>query len=86
VITSRDGKVEVVRMEREDPLQKSSSGLPRVTFIFSMGDDLFNEGNITIRSIDSKPIHFPFSALNSTSNQQLSRLVGVETHEVDIGT
>ena len=84
VITSVDGQLQLVRLNQEEPLDKSSSGLPRVTFIFIKGNDFFTDGNVTLKTNGSEAIHFSFNS--NSSSHQLSRLIGTADKEIDIGT
>uniref|UniRef100_A0A0P5IK34 Oligopeptide transporter 1 n=1 Tax=Daphnia magna TaxID=35525 RepID=A0A0P5IK34_9CRUS len=83
IITGRNGKLEVARMNTEEPLDKANSGQPRVGFILNLHDDLVDQGNITLKSKD-RIIHFPFLASNNSS--MLERLVSTDVLEVVVGT
>ena len=84
MITNVDGRLVLARINKEEPLDKSSSGLPRITFIFNKGNDLFSDGNVTLRTNGSDAIHFSFDY--NSSSYQLNRLIGTGNKEIEIET
>ncbi|XP_046443391.1 peptide transporter family 1-like isoform X5 [Daphnia pulex] len=82
VATGHNGTLDLVRMDKEEPLDKSSTGQPRVGFILHMDDQSLVQVNITIKS-GERLIQFNTKTFSTSSS---ARFIQTEVRDVDAGT
>ncbi|XP_032791790.2 solute carrier family 15 member 2 isoform X1 [Daphnia magna] len=80
IVTGHNSKLDLMRMENEEPLDKSSTGQPRVGFVFRQDDQVPNQGNITLKA-GERIVSFTRKLIASSS-----LFIQTDVREIDAGT